>query len=41
MRGHVRKRRTWEYILELGLRPAQRCKDWGRRHWVEGRDKKE
>ena len=40
MRGHLRKRRTWEYILELGPQPAQRCARCGRRHWVEGRERK-
>ncbi len=40
MRGHVRKRRTWEYILELGPQPAQRCRTCGRRHWVEGKETK-
>ena len=37
MRGHLRKRRTWEYIAELGPQPAQRCESCGRRHWVEGK----
>ena len=40
MRGHLRKRRTWEYILELGPQPAQRCESCGRRHWVEGKARK-
>lgn len=34
MRGHVRKRSTWQYILELGDRPTQRCTICRRRHWV-------
>lgn len=34
MRGHVRKRGTWEYILELGDQPTQRCTVCRRRHWV-------
>jgi len=38
--GHLRKRRTWEYILELGPQAAQRCESCGRRHWVEGRARK-
>ena len=37
MKGHLRKRRTWEYVVELGPQPAQRCQSCGRRHWVEGR----
>ena len=40
MRGHLRKRRTWEYVLELGPQPAQRCRKCGRRHWVEGKERK-
>ena len=40
MRGHLRKRRTWEYILELGPQPAQRCVSCGRRQWVEGKERK-
>jgi integrase len=40
MRGHLRKRRTWEYILELGPQPAQRCESCGRRHWLEGKERK-
>ncbi|NLT34276.1 MAG: tyrosine-type recombinase/integrase [Gaiellales bacterium] len=40
MQGHVRKRATWEYILELGDWPAQRCLSCGRRVWVERRRKK-
>jgi len=40
MRGHLRKRRTWEYILELGPQPAQRCQSCGRRHWLEGKERK-
>ena len=40
MRGSVRRRGnpgTWEYRLELGLQPGQRCMDCGRRHWLDGR----
>ncbi len=37
MRGHIRKRITWEYILELGDWPAQRCTICSRRFWVERR----
>jgi integrase len=40
VRGHLRKRRTWEYILELGPQPAQRCVSCGRRQWPEGKEKK-
>ncbi|MHB8870280.1 MAG: tyrosine-type recombinase/integrase [Thermoleophilia bacterium] len=34
MRGHVRKRGTWQFILELGDLPTQRCTVCRRRHWV-------
>jgi len=34
VRGHVRKRGTWQYILELGDRPTQRCTECNKRHWV-------
>ena len=40
MRGSVRKRGdpgTWEYRLELGLQPAQRCQVCGVRRWLERR----
>jgi len=40
MRGHLRKRATWEFILELGDCPAQRCSACGRRFWVERRPRK-
>lgn len=36
MRGFIRKRgSTWEYILELGKQPAQRCTQCNKRHWVD------
>ncbi len=34
MRGHVRKRSTWEYKVELGTQPCQRCQ-CGARFWLE------
>jgi len=37
MRGHVRKRVTWEFILEVGDWPAQRCTGCGRRFWIDRR----
>lgn len=40
MRGHVRKRATWEFILELGDWSAERCCNCGRRFWVERRPRK-
>jgi predicted RNA-binding Zn-ribbon protein involved in translation (DUF1610 family) len=38
MQGHIRKRGNpggWEYIIDIGLGPAQRCQGCGRRFWVE------
>lgn len=35
MRGSVRHRRTWEYRLNVGLQPAQRCTACDRLYWVE------
>ena len=38
MQGVIRKRGnpgSWEYILELGKQPAQRCPECSKRHWVE------
>ncbi|MCZ7662730.1 MAG: Arm DNA-binding domain-containing protein [Thermoleophilia bacterium] len=31
----MRRRGTWEYILELGDRPTQRCTGCNHRHWVD------
>src|SRR5665811_1150184 len=42
MRGHVRKRGepgSWEYIVDVGLAAAQRCKSCNRRFWIERRPK--
>ena len=25
MRGHLKKRASWEYVAELGMRPLQSC----------------
>ena len=38
MKGGVRRPRTagqsWTYVVDMGLQPAQRCEDCGRREWV-------
>ena len=44
MRGHVRHRGverggSWEYIVDVGLAAAQRCRVCNRRFWVERRPK--
>jgi integrase len=39
MQGHIRRRETgsWEYTIDIGRAPAQRCQSCGRRFWVERR----
>ena len=34
MRGHIKKRSSWEYVAELGSQPVQRCPACRRRFWV-------
>jgi integrase len=43
MQGHIRKRSkgSWEYIIDIGPHPAQRCLSCHRRFWVERRPKAE
>jgi len=36
MRGHVKKRATWEYVAELGPQPLQRCPGCHKRFWIKG-----
>jgi integrase len=37
-RGSIRHRGdTWEYLIEVGMRPRQRCQSCGRPFWVERR----
>jgi len=36
VKGHVRKRSSWEFVIDLGHQPAQRCLSCKRaRYWVE------
>lgn len=35
MRGHLKKRATWEYVAELGLQPLQRCASCHKRFWIK------
>ena len=37
MRGHIRRRgeRSYEYIVDVGIAEAQRCRSCGRRFWLE------
>src|SRR5665647_780991 len=39
MQGHVRKRGkgSWEYIADIGMHEAERCRECKRRFWVERR----
>ena len=41
MQGHIRRRDagSWEYTIDVGRAPAQRCQSCGRRFWVERRPK--
>jgi len=34
LRGHVKKRATWEYVAELGPQPLQRCPACHKRFWI-------
>jgi integrase len=35
MRGHLKKRATWEYVAELGPQPLQRCPICHKRFWIK------
>jgi len=35
MRGHLKKRATWEFVVDLGLQPLQRCPVCRKRFWLE------
>jgi len=37
MRGHINKRSTWQFVIDLGPRPLQRCPTCRKRYWTEGR----
>jgi predicted RNA-binding Zn-ribbon protein involved in translation (DUF1610 family) len=41
MRGHIRKRgsASFEYIVDVGTAPAQRCEVCNKRFWLERRAK--
>src|SRR5450759_3319230 len=41
MRGHIKKRSTWQFTADLGLQPLQRCPACRKRYWAkEGRLKR-
>lgn len=35
MRGHVKKRSTWQFVIDLGPRPLQGCPTCRKRYWLE------
>jgi len=35
MRGHVKKRGTWQFVVDLGAQPLQRCPACRKRYWGE------
>ena len=35
MRGSVKKRATWQFTVEIGLQPLQRCPACKKRYWVQ------
>ena len=37
MRGHVSKRATWQFVIDRGLHPLQRCPACHKRYWLEGK----
>jgi predicted RNA-binding Zn-ribbon protein involved in translation (DUF1610 family) len=41
MRGHIRKRgsTSFEYIVDVGVAPAQRCESCNKRFWLERKPK--
>ena len=36
MRGHIKKRSTWQFVVDLGPQPFQRCPTCRKRYWAEG-----
>jgi integrase len=36
VRGHIKKRGTWQFVVDLGPRPLQRCPACRKRYWLEG-----
>lgn len=35
MRGHLKKRASWEFVVDLGAQPLQRCPACRKRYWLE------
>jgi len=35
MRGHIKKRSTWQFTADLGLQPLQRCPACRKRYWTK------
>jgi len=34
MRGHIRKRATWQITVDFGMQPLQRCPACRKRYWT-------
>ena len=35
MRGHIKKRSTWQFTIDLGMQPLQRCPACRKRYWTK------
>jgi integrase len=35
MRGHIKKRASWEFVVDLGLQPFQHCSACHKRYWSD------
>ena len=35
MRGHIKKRSAWQFVVDLGLEPLQRCPTCRKRYWAD------
>jgi ssDNA-binding Zn-finger/Zn-ribbon topoisomerase 1 len=35
MRGHIKKRSTWQFTIDLGLQALQRCPSCRKRYWTK------
>ena len=36
MRGHIKKRSSWQFTIDLGPQPLQRCPTCKKRYWTKG-----
>jgi hypothetical protein len=35
LRGHIKKRSTWQFTIDLGMQPLQRCPACRKRYWTK------